>query len=438
MRKNCPKCGKFVPKNSPCTCRTGMKQKQPPTPPPLFHPPTSIPTMHNAVSVTKTYDNLINQQLATVPQKVHLHDLIDEKEYTEALQAGYLYEREHPYLPYVLHAQSPTVTWAEEWNESTLTCRGLVTHRDTKEIIARPYRKFFNYGQQGAPHIPPEDNVVVYDKVDGSLGILVPKPDNCGYFITTKGGWESEQATEGTRIWEEKYSHLTLNPNWTYVYEIVSPHHRIVINYQDTRDLILLNAIDNVTGKTIPPDVAAENWPGPVVEILPHTTLQEALSAPAREGREGFVVWHPASDNRVKVKHQDYLRLHAIVTGFSSRSVWEVLRTGKRPSSELVNVPDEFHNWVKAEEVKLTKAYETMLSGLRAEHEKIHRTVSRTTQTEQGTGEYMKNYVAAIGDSDNRALLIMFARGEERNRGKINDNIWKRLRPTSESNARWF
>ena len=140
----------------------------------------------------------------------------------------------------------------------------------------------------------------------------------------------------------------------------------------------------------------------------------------------------------MKVKQQDYLRLHAIVTGFSSRSVWEVLRTGKHPSGELVDVPDEFHNWVKGEEEKLTTAHASILNRVRLEHEEIHKTVSRKTQAQQGTAEYMKHYVTTAGGSENRALLIMFARGEERNMNKINDNIWKRLRPESKSNARWF
>jgi len=37
------------------------------------------------------------------------------------------------------------------WNDTTRLCRGLIYRIDTEEVVARPFPKFFNYGQQEAP-----------------------------------------------------------------------------------------------------------------------------------------------------------------------------------------------------------------------------------------------------------------------------------------------
>lgn len=252
-------------------------------------------------------------------------------------------------------------TWDRAWTPTTLACRGLIFD-EQQRVVARPFPKFFNHGEPNAPAIPLHDYVVTTDKVDGSLGILYPSPFG-GYSIATRGSLTSEQALVGSLIWKSKYAgRFTPNPSWTYLFEIVYPDNRIVLDYGDQRDLILLGAVDIATGRSVNPTAAALGWPGPAAETLSHPTLASALSAPPREGREGMVVWHPATDSRVKLKQEDYLRLHKLLTGVSERDIWEVMLRHEDPCDVYADTPDEFHEWIESVRVAITLRLGTLLS----------------------------------------------------------------------------
>jgi RNA ligase len=61
---------------------------------------------------------------------------------------------------------------------------------------------------------------------------------------------------------------------------------------------------------------------------------------------EGFVIRFE-SGFRVKLKFTEYVRLHKILTNFTSRDIWESLREKRKIEEILDNVPDEFYQWVK-------------------------------------------------------------------------------------------
>jgi hypothetical protein len=49
----------------------------------------------------------------------------------------------------------------------------------------------------------------------------------------------------------------------------------------------------------------------------------------------------------MKIKGDEYVRLHRILTGFSNKDIWEMLRNGDNLNMFLSSVPDEFDAWVK-------------------------------------------------------------------------------------------
>jgi RNA ligase len=49
----------------------------------------------------------------------------------------------------------------------------------------------------------------------------------------------------------------------------------------------------------------------------------------------------------VKLKQEEYVRLHRIVTGLSEKSVWEHMSEGKPLEDMLGELPDELHNWTR-------------------------------------------------------------------------------------------
>jgi RNA ligase len=127
---------------------------------------------------------------------------------------------------------------------------------------------------------------------------------------------------------------------------------RIVIDYGDKEELVLLTVRDNdIDEESLPTDLGFE-----CVEKI-NKTIEEILVEKKREdftNKEGFVV--KFSDGfRVKVKYEEYFRLHKIMTGVNEKFVWEFLRDGK--PLPLQNVPDEFFQYVTGVKERLESEY---------------------------------------------------------------------------------
>lgn len=244
------------------------------------------------------------------------------------------------------------------WNEVTTQCRGLI-HDEHGNIVARPFRKFFNYGQKEAATYDLKSPVIVTDKMDGSLGILYFAEGQ--FQIATRGSFESDQAKHATALWQGRYSaRFDVPDGWTLLFEIVYPENRIVCDYGDTDDLVLLGAVNIETGRSIDPwNPYLDNWPGPRAESFPCPTFADALAVPPRPGKEGLVVHFIVSDDRLKIKQEDYVALHRIVTGLNERTVWEHLVAGKPVAELCAALPDEFQGWVCEVAGRLTATVES-------------------------------------------------------------------------------
>lgn len=180
--------------------------------------------------------------------------------------------------------------------------------------------------------------------VHNSLGILYPTPD--GYAVATRGSFASEQAIHATEVWRSRYAGtFEVDPAYTLLFEIVYPDNRVVLDYDEFDDLILLGAVHIETGFSVA-DISQIVWPGPRTTVFPYASLAEALAVPPRPNAEGFVVHLVDKDDRIKVKQEDYIRLHRILTGLTARTVWEHLLTGQPLADLITPLPDEFHDWV--------------------------------------------------------------------------------------------
>lgn len=279
----------------------------------------------------------------------YLEDLFDTIDLEQAVEAGYVRTQVHPSLPFRIFTYAEITVFERAWTPVTRQCRGLIVHDETGEVLARPFSKFFNASEPGA-YVPSLDEpAVVSEKQDGSLAIGYPVPDG-GYAIATRGSFASEQARHATALWQERYAdEVTVPAGITPLWEIIFPANRIVVDNGDLDDLVLLGAVDIATGRSLNPEEAAEAivWPGLITEVHSFRTLAEAMAAPERDNREGYVVHFPASDERLKIKHSRYIELHKIVTGMNERIVWEHLGSGKEVDELIVPLPDEFHPWVR-------------------------------------------------------------------------------------------
>jgi len=273
-------------------------------------------------------------------------------------------------------------------------------------IIARPFKKFFNLGELD-PSLIPQGNFEVYEKYDGSLGILHWINDKP--YIATRGSFESDQAKKANEILYEKYSHTfeKLDKSKTYLFEILYPQNRIVVQYGDLEDLILLAIIDNETGI----DCELEDVGFPIVKRYDGINNINELKLLEEDNKEGFVVKFQ-NGLRVKVKFDEYCRLHKILTNVSNRTVWEYLSEGKDFNELLDRVPDEFYNWVRSTKEKLLAEY----SSIEKECKKYY----KVFDTRRETAMYFLN-------SKYSAVLFKMMDGKD-----YSQIIWKFIKPDFE------
>lgn len=341
-------------------------------------------------------------------------DILDTGLLREMIEGGFISARSHPRYPYLIYNYTLKATFENEWNEATLTCRGLIVNGETGEVIARPFRKFFNHRQPGCPKIEPDTRVIVADKMDGSLGILYPEPDG-GYAIATRGSFESAQAIRGTEMWKERYegrTRLGELKGTTLLFEIIYPENRIVLDY-GYDELVFLASVDIDGGHTN--HIDAVFWPGKVAETFPYRTFAEALAAPPRPNAEGLVLYLPETNERIKIKQDDYLAMHKIVCGLNERAVWEAIAAGNADAF-IAGLPDEFQEWATGVRKRIEGGIVDEIAACLREFAKLEMSLPK---------EYSrKDFAIRAAESANKWAMFALLDGRD-----IEPEIIKRARP---------
>lgn len=330
------------------------------------------------------------------------------------IEDGYIIKQTHNKLDLTIYNYSQATQYENKWDEVTLMCRGLILDSEFN-IIERPFGKFFNISEHVSEFKPDIPNLPfeVYDKLDGSLGILYWDGDKP--YIASRGSFNSEQALAGTEILYENYvdSFKNLDKSKTYVFEIIYSSNRIVVDYGNTCDLFLLGVIDKQTGEDLPLS-NYQNIGFKTVERIDGIKDFDKLKSLELENKEGFVIKY-SNGFRMKLKFDEYCRLHRIVTNISSYDIWDCLRNGTDFSEMLDKVPDEFYDWVK----KIKSELETSFNNEKNKWLDIY---------EYGKSiENQKDF--ALWASDWKEPGVLFAL---RNGKKIDNILWKKLKPKFE------
>ena len=256
---------------------------------------------------------------------MHVSELVNSADLEQTIADGLVRVQTSPHGDRALRIYNYTekATYSKTWTDATMNCRGLIVAPDGA-IVARPWPKFFNYGEHPDGSLDPSARVEVTDKADGSLGVLHTSPVGLPA-VATRGSFMSEQAIHATQLYRDRYAGTWLpGADFTYLFEIVFPGNRIVLDYGDLDDLILLGGVEIATGRAFGPHAPeCAGWPGPRVDMFPHETLAEALAAEPRPNAEGLVVRFVDTGLTVKIKQADYVHLHRLFTGLTARRLWE-------------------------------------------------------------------------------------------------------------------
>ncbi len=282
----------------------------------------------------------------------------------------YVSVQKHPTLDLWIYNYTQKAQYERLWTDEILMCRGLILDA-SGAIVSRPFPKFFNLEEKGPDWTPPSDRFEVTQKLDGSLGIMYSADD--GPMLATRGSFTSDQARHATAILRRRYNHLPWDTrSFTYLFEIIYPANRIVVDYGQLDDLILLAVLDTQSGE----ELALPAWfPNHVTRYDGLHDLA-ALKGLAEANAEGFVVRFTTGE-RVKVKFDEYVRLHRLVTGVTARSIWEILSHGGTLDELLERVPEEFEEWVKKTEADLRSRFAAIQEQCRTDFEQLSRNESR-------------------------------------------------------------
>ena len=342
---------------------------------------------------------------------------------------GLLYKQTHPTLPLTIWNYTEKVQYEGLWDEVTLQCRGLITEDTTGKILIRPFRKFFNYEEVVGKNVIPSkgDYVYVQEKMDGSLGILFCYEGE--WIMATRGSFASEQAIKGLEIVKSKYFLGSWSKEYAYLVEIIYPENRIVVNYGEEK-IVFLSVVLNESWNWKPTDDTELHWTtanmvlhangveeDDLVKTEQHFSFSDELYKSLKEknetNKEGFVLRFQPGNFRIKIKFEEYVRLHKVMTNLSTTAVWEVLSMGGSMDDLLKDVPDEFYQKIQDYVSDLVVRHDNIMKDYLYHYTDI----VLKTQDRKSFAEETKRY-------SHPSLLFGLLDGKD-----ISPKIWKIIKP---------
>ena len=230
--------------------------------------------------------------------------------------------------------------YAEDWDEVTLNARGIVFNEKTGEVVARPFKKFFNYqeffdgeGNHSTLYEKVPDawkpnisgHARYMEKVDASLGIVFYNWDTGEWRVKTGGSFDSDQARWAQKLFDENINTLFLIQNRTYLFEIVSNEDIHPIRY-DFEGMVLLGVISNKTGEEYSLETIKETatlLKVRMAQVYDFDNFYKAVEWAKKlpKTQEGLVI---TFDNgfKCKAKSDEWCKLAKMFEGLNKWDVW--------------------------------------------------------------------------------------------------------------------
>ena len=275
------------------------------------------------------------------------------------IENNLIVSNKHPDYDIWILNYSPKTQYNQLWDEYTLSCRGLIIDAEGN-ILGRPFQKFKNFEEYDPSEIDMSKKYEIFEKMDGSLIILFYYSVTNEWIVASRGSFISEQSDEARKMLNKIDNIFSkLSNNFTYIFEILYAENRIVVNYGNRWELVMLSCIDTVTGI----ELKHKNLVGGYSDYFSIVKKYDLkvndlfeLKKLDENNREGFVIRFE-DGFRIKVKFEEYVRLHGILTNVSNVTVWEHLMN--KYDFELLSdrVPDEMYTWLNKTISKLQIEY---------------------------------------------------------------------------------
>lgn len=234
------------------------------------------------------------------------------------------------------------------WDDITKTCRSLILDKEN-HIVARGFPKFFNYSEPEAELF--DEEYEIYEKLDGSIILLFFY--NNEWIFSSKGSFENNQVQKAKELMPESMKE-TLDKELTYVYEIIYPTNRIIVNYGSREELVYLSSF---TKGGIEKNVNKS------LIVSKSGTFQELQKEDS--DLEGYVIRYK-SGKRVKVKFLRYLRNHILHSNLTPEKIKKLFASSTLEQL-LIDYEEEIHDFIKQEWSKLENQYSIKYNQLKEE-----------------------------------------------------------------------
>lgn len=320
----------------------------------------------------------------------------------------------------ILYNYTAKCSYEKMWNTYTLAARGLITDLNGN-IVLRPFSKFFNIEEW--KNIIPHGQVEVYEKVDGSM-IVAGMSSEHGLVVASRGSFESDQAQHALALLNDVYGTDWMIPDLTYIFEVIYPENRIVVNYGRRDELVLLGVQNakgegwshsSMTNADFPFKVAEHIATFPSYDAFLNADLKKTI----QPNSEGYVLRF-ANEFRLKLKGEEYLRLHRIVTNTNNKTVWEMCKDSRDFEDLITNVPDEFMWWIKQKRNAFVEKFEII--------EQRHKEIFERINDDRPRTEFaaaVSDYQRQLGyEVFNSAIMYRMKDGKP-----YDDLIWNAVRP---------
>lgn len=317
----------------------------------------------------------------------------------------------------VLFCYTKECVYSRAWSDVTTLARGLILDPAEQRVVATPFPKFFNLGERAEPL--PALSFDVFEKLDGSLIILHHHGGK--WHAATKGSFDSSQALWAER-WLARHDLSPLDPATTYLAEAIGPENKIVVPYPESA-LVMLAGYQG-DGRELNTDELAEvanalGWR--TARRFHYGSLQELVEAagklPATD--EGFVLRFE-NGLRIKVKGDEYKRIHALISRVTPLAMWEALAAGDNMDLIRRELPEEFWGDFDSIVGLLKDSTERLLSRVREVAEPL------TELSDKEVGLMLGDLPAEV-----RSFVFPYRKqGGDLLSGKARNAVFRELRPT--------